>query len=250
MSRSNQTLPPTSKRRQQARASGHAAVSSQLTGAAVLLVGTACLCCGHLGIGLFQRIAQTAWSDDSLVARGIDGPTMVQTLTTIIQLLVTSLAPFLLVCFLAAVAGRMAQVGFLWVPNRLIPRADRVWAVHRIGNLFTPATCFDGLRLILASSVVLGLTAWSLWQHRVAIAQSAHSPGEYAMTCVVRLGVCLLGLGALDYAVQWFRFEHGLRMSPEEVRAEVRAISPNPEIAAGRQHQRQRFTDARSEPTD
>ena len=50
---------------------------------------------------------------------------------------------------------------------------------------------------------------------------------------------------AADYAYQRYRFEMSLRMTPEEMRAEVQAVEGNPHIAAGRQGIRQAWQRSR-----
>ena len=50
----------------------------------------------------------------------------------------------------------------------------------------------------------------------------------------IKLGAALLVLAMLDYAYQWWRHEQDLKMTPQELREELRNLEGNPQVIARR----------------
>ena len=57
---------------------------------------------------------------------------------------------------------------------------------------------------------------------------------DLASSWLVRLAIGLVVLAGIDFALKRMRFERQLRMSPEELRAEIRAVEGNPEVPRAR----------------
>ncbi len=51
----------------------------------------------------------------------------------------------------------------------------------------------------------------------------------------IKIGVALLVLAILDYGFQWWKHEQDLRMTPQEVREEMKNLEGDPQIAARRE---------------
>jgi flagellar biosynthetic protein FlhB len=52
----------------------------------------------------------------------------------------------------------------------------------------------------------------------------------------MKIGLALLVLAILDYAFQRWKFEQDIRMTPQEVREEMKNLEGNPEVLARRKH--------------
>ena len=50
----------------------------------------------------------------------------------------------------------------------------------------------------------------------------------------LKVGAALLVLALLDYAYQWWRHEQDLKMTPQELREELRNLEGNPQVIARR----------------
>jgi len=50
----------------------------------------------------------------------------------------------------------------------------------------------------------------------------------------LKVGAALLILALLDYAYQWWRHEQDLKMTPQELREELRNLEGNPQFIARR----------------
>ena len=241
MSEQNRTLQPTAKRRQLARAEGRVAVSSHVTAAAVWLSVGAVLCLlGTAGMAEMKDVLSSIWkapwsSEEWNVAFGAGRLREAAFCAGRLVLPVAS------ICVAAAVVGRFAQVGCLWAPRRLTPRAQRLRPTDRLQQLFSVQTPLALVRDLGLAIAALLLLTWGGWSERASIVQLAAAPSEtfeqillkLLGTWTCQLGLCLAVFAALDYAYQRYRYEVSLRMSPEELRAEIQAVEGNPHVAAG-----------------
>ena len=50
----------------------------------------------------------------------------------------------------------------------------------------------------------------------------------------MKIAGALFGLAMLDYAYQWWRHEQDLKMTPQELREELRNLEGNPQVIAQR----------------
>ena len=170
------------------------------------------------------------------------------------------MAPFTLpilglVLFLAIVC-RLAQVGFLWVPRRVVPDMNRLNPRGKSVGLLSAeklVLLIRGAALIVSA---LGLVGWGIWYERetlwqlLASANFEYEVGRLMGAWGLRLGLCMALFAVLDYAYQRYRFEVSLRMSPEEVRAEVEAVEGNAHVTAGQKKMRQDIRFSRGTTTE
>lgn len=242
----DRTLQPTTRRRRQARSEGRIAVSSEVVGAAIwIVVAVSVYSSGdrflHDARGLFQAAWRAEWTahphalSEELRNSLISGSILS--------------APLLLLVFAAAVGSRLAQVGFLWAPTRLMPDLSRVSGTSRIRE----AMSIDKLMLIVRGAALvaclLGLAGWGVWIRRedlLKLTATRHLSGnvlELVSGLCLQLGMCVAVFALLDYAYRRYRFERGLWMSPEEARAEVKAVEGNPQVAAGQRRMHHNMRD-------
>jgi len=225
-----------------ARAEGYVAASVQVTAAAIWLATS----CGLLGLGgaglamlkdMFVQLWQTPWTNT-----GPDVATGAERLREAVLLIGTIVLPVASLCFAAAVVSRFAQVGYVWAPQRLLPHAQRLNPARRASELFSTGTLFQLLRGAGLSGVIFLLLGWGLWSQRDTLARLSVVPAtdfqplllSVVSMWMIRLGFCLLIFAALDYASQRYRYEVNLRMSSDDMRAEIQAVQGNPQVAAGR----------------
>ncbi len=242
MSDQDRTLQPTVKRRQMARADGNVAASTQVTAAAIWLA-TSCglLILGSAGLTVMKdmifQLWQSPWTNTEP-----DVMTGSERLREAVLLTGTIVLPVASLCLVAAVVSRFAQVGYIWAPRRLLPNAERLNPARRASELFSTGTLFQLLRGAGLSCVTFLLLGWGLWSQRDSLARLLVVPSSefqpllsnVVSMWMIRLGFCLLVFAALDYACRRYRYEVNLRMSSEELRAEIQAVQGNPQVAAGR----------------
>ena len=62
--------------------------------------------------------------------------------------------------------------------------------------------------------------------------------GQILFWIALKVGAALLVLAMLDYAYQWWRHEQDLKMTPQELREELRNLEGNPQLIARRKQVR------------
>ena len=238
------TLQPTIKRRQQARLQGRVAVSHTLVGALCWLGAVAVLAVYGMPAGaMVKQTVEGIWREPIGASEALS---LIQRSVAQVGLFLVPLACLLLVI---AILGRLAQVGFLWMPGRVLPELSRVDPSQRGARLWGENWLGTVLRCCLVFLSLTCLLALGLWTDRNEMIRllATHDMGRVLHQFVVRwgwqIGLCLIVLGFLDYAYERHRFEVALRMTPEELRSEIQAIQGNPQIGAARRGMHQAIRD-------
>ena len=256
----NRTLEPTLRRRQQARQEGRVAatpwLSAAITWLAVFVLGYGC------ADWLSTVIVDASATADSSVASGIaldeasllfvanlrqSGSMAGHDLQSFVRQTMLGVAVWLVPCLLAIVGlatlGRIAQVGFMWVPKRVSPDVSRVQPSNRLGNLLSFDALFQCARGLLLIGLILGLLSLAIWEGRESInllsQRDIASSIRFVCQWGVRLGGVLLLFALLDYAYQYRRFDASLKMTVEEMRSEVKAVEGSGALVAERRKQYQ-----------
>jgi flagellar biosynthetic protein FlhB len=230
----------TQHRRQQAREEGHVAKSQDLGSAVLLLLAVVMLLTTGGGIVEFfvhytqrQLTAAPAAADVGYLMTEWNG-------------VLTGLARCLLPMFGALVLGGvlvdLAQVGFLFLPEKAMPdlsRLDPLQGLQRIFSLPGTMRLGFGIFKIIIIAVVAAVAAYNERLTIVKLAELALPEIACYMVQVLlwtslKIAVALLLLAILDYAFQRWKYERDLRMTPQEVREEMKNLEGNPQVAARR----------------
>lgn len=238
---------PTPHRRQQAREKGQVAYSQDLGSAILLLVGAGLM--WLLGQGVSDKLHHLT---HRLLAEPIDPVGDASTASAMLlglgQEVLLVVAPLLGLLVVAAVATSVAQVGFLFVPEKLAPDPSRISPIKGFGRLFSmQATARLGFGLFKVA--VVGIVSVAVVSTRIApifeaarlgLPQLAQLLVDTAFTTVFAAGAALLVLALADLAFQRWKHEQDLKMTAQEVKEEMKNLQGNPEVAARRkQVQRQ-----------
>ena len=234
-------LEPTPHRRQQARREGHVAKSQDLGSAAMLLLGLGVLV--MLGGGLVgflveycrRQLGGQAWlaADKDFVVGQWNG-----TLWAVGRYLL----PILGLLCLAGVAVNVLQIGFLFVPKRLAFDLGRLDPLGGLRRIFSGANVVHLGFGVLKLAAVLAVGCAALYSQREALlGLSALAPSALVgqvthILCgtALKVGAALLVLAILDYAYQRWRHEQDLKMTPQELREELRNLEGDPQVTARR----------------
>jgi flagellar biosynthetic protein FlhB len=231
----------TPHRRQKARLEGHVAKSQDLGSAVLLLVGMlALLMAGGALIGFVGVYAARHLGGEAWLSADLDFA-MAQWNATL-----TGLARYVLPIFglmvLAAIAVNVAQVGFLFLPAKLAPDVSRLSLLKGFGRLFSVANAARLAFGIFKILVIAAVAFVSLYSERETILgltaletpQIATYVLEILVWTTVKIGVVLLVLALLDYGFQRWKHEQDLRMTPQEVREEMKNLEGDPQVMARR----------------
>ena len=237
----DKTQDPTPHRRQKAREEGQVAKSQDLGSAVLLLAGMMALAMsgGALVefIGQYSRsqLGGEAWlSADTQFAVNVWNRTLTQMGRYVL--------PIFAVMFVVAILVNVAQVGFLFLPSKIgfdIKRLDPLKGLKRLFSISSTARLGFGLFKIV---VIATVAYMSLYQERDAILSLTWLALPEVTTFIVnilfwttvKIGAALFILAIMEYAFQRWKQEQDLRMTPQEVREEMRNLEGDPQVAARR----------------
>ncbi len=244
----DKSLDPTPHRRQQARERGQLARSQDLSSAGLLLGGLVVLVFagGSLLDFLVEFLSRSlggdAWA--SWIAAGLsaDGEVVAGQWNAVASGLAKALLPLLGLGTLLAVAANLAQTGFLFLPQKLAPDFSHVNPLAGLARLFS-ATGAVRLGLgVFKIAAIMAVAFFSLYHRRGELAslpqldlgQIVVFTWQICLSTCVKIGVALLALAALDYLFERLRLERDLKMTPQELREEMRNLQGDPQVAARR----------------
>ena len=228
-------------RRQKAREEGHVAKSHDLA-SAVLLLGAAFLLV-YEGRGLadfFGHYTRRQFSGVNDLTGSL-GAALAESDYLLLELAKVTF-PMFAILFLVAVLINVAQVGVLFVPQRLAWDMSRISPLRGLQRLFSLPTFMRFAFGVFKVIVVSVVAAWSLWGDRAAILSlSGLSVGGIAQAVfqlmfwtTLKIAGALLVLAVLDYAFQRWKYEQDLRMTTQELREELKSLQGDPQLVARR----------------
>ena len=197
-------------------------------------------------VEFFARLAQEQLGGEAWLSA--DHDFAVSQIYSILLELAQVLAPVLGLLMLAAVLVHVVQTGLLWVPEKLALDFSRLSPLAGFQRLFSLS---NAVRLVMGlfKVLIVSLVAfWSLYHRRDEIlgvsALDLPQIGAFVVDITLwtslKIALALLILAILDYAYQRWKYEQDLRMTPQEVREEMKNLQGDPQvIARRRQVQRQ-----------
>ena len=243
---------PSDRRRQQAREQGNIARSQDLITATVSLAAASAMLMFGTGFVESQAnvlrlsLSQPAWVR-------FDPQEITQQTFSLAQLTATAVVPMLLVLMVGSLAINLAQVGFLWSPDVLQFKFERVNPLSGFQRLFSLQSV---VRLIggVLKIIVLGFIAYLFISGRLPqllrlghgeLSQGMAIAGGAVVDLAFWLSGSLFTLAVLDYGYQWWNHEQELMMSKQEVREEMKEMDGDPQTRARRREAHRKLTAAR-----
>lgn len=227
--------PPTPHRRQLARQQGQVAKSHDLPLAGVFLAGVLLLGGSEL-FGALADCVRQPLSGSSVLPT--DARMAFEAGNASLLRLGRSLA---LICgglLGVAVLGHLLQTGFQPEPQRLVPDFSRLDPFASAARMFSGDTAARQVMSLLKLVVLVGVTAWAVWDQRgrilglanLAPAALANGLADLLSGICLRIGGALLIAAAADYGFQRWRYERSLQMTPDEMREEMRSQNGDPGV--------------------
>jgi flagellar biosynthesis protein FlhB len=152
------------------------------------------------------------------------------------------LLPILGLLCLAGVAANVLQIGFLFLPQKLAFDSSRLSPIRGWQRIFSAAGTVHlsfGVLKLLAVFTVAGVVLYH--QREALLGLVVLPPSELAVQMtrlilwtLLKIGGALLILAVLDYAYQRWRYEQDLKMTPQELREELRNLEGDPQLIARR----------------
>ena len=232
---------PTPHRRQQAREEGSAAKSQDLTSAALLLAAMGALWMSGASLADFfaaygrRQLGGPAWLD-------ADAAFATAEYNGAIGELARCLLPILGLILAAAVVVNVGQIGFFFLPAKVGMDISRIDPLKSLGRMFSLDNVVRLVFALFKLALIVGVALACLYQDLPTILglSGLRLPQIAATICqllfwtAVKIGLALLVLAVIDYGYQYWRHEQDLRMTPQEVREELRNLEGDPQIIARR----------------
>ncbi|HVC97098.1 MAG TPA: EscU/YscU/HrcU family type III secretion system export apparatus switch protein, partial [Pirellulales bacterium] len=151
-------------------------------------------------------------------------------------------------CILAAaVISNVAQVGLLFLPEKVAPDLARIDPMKGLARILSLAGVvrlgFGLLKIVLVFAVTYACLAGEREQifglAGLGPPQIAAFLVEVLLRTGMKIALALLALALLDYGFQWWRQKQDLRMTTQEIREEMRNLQGDPRMVARRRAARQ-----------
>lgn len=243
----DKTQDPTPHRRQQAREQGQVAKSQDLGSALLLLAGLLLLLIlGRRIVDFFGDYARRQLGGEAWLSA--DVPFAVHQWTGAVLGLGKVVLPIFGILMLAGIVVNLMQIGFLFLPEKLLPDITRVDPLKGFGRIFSLANFVHLLFGIFKLSLIAAVAYLCLWKQKEAILgltglsvpEIAAFLPESLLGIAIKIACALLILALLDYGFQRWKHEQDLRMTTQEIREEMKNLEGNPQVISRRkQVQRQ-----------
>jgi flagellar biosynthetic protein FlhB len=231
----------TPHRRQQAREEGQV-VKSQDLESAVLLLGALfiLLYFGGSAVNYLAELTRGQLGGEPWLS--LDRDQTVARWTGLTWKLGGYLLPMLGLLLIVAIGANLGQVGFLWLPQKLALDLGRISPLRGAGRLFSLSNLMRLVFGLFKVAVVVGVAVYSLWDKfdqilalgSLELSQAALFVTQTTLWTCFKIAGALLALAIGDYAYQRWRHERELRMTPQEVREEMKTLQGDPQIIARR----------------
>jgi flagellar biosynthetic protein FlhB len=231
--------PATPRRLEQAKERGQVARSRELATAAI--VCAAAIAMSTLGPALFTRCADIVRSGLALDrAAAFDTGRMTVGLSTLAQGSLWAILPVLALTLAATLAAPLLLSGWVFSTKAFVPDFGRLDPLRGLSNLLSPHSLVELAKALAKCALLAAIGTWSI----------AHAFDELLTLSVQDVGGATMRLGNLvgtgffalvgglaliagfDVPYSIWRHRHGLRMTREEIREEMREAEGDPQIKA------------------
>jgi flagellar biosynthesis protein FlhB len=236
----------TPKKRQDVRKKGQTAKSQDINTAVVLLAVFLFLMIfgNYLGTGILALFKNSF--QEYMLMDVSPGNLRIISLA-ILKELALYLGPILLVALIAGLVSNLAQVGFMFTSEAIMPKLEKINPISGFKRIFSIRAVVELVKSLLKIGFIGIVTFTILWKRMSEIlVLSQKSIGTALVTLgslTVQMGLyasgALLFLALLDYLYQKYDFEKSIRMSKQDIKDEYKSTEGDPLIKS-RIKQRQR----------
>ena len=239
----DKTHDPTPHRREQAREQGQVAKSQDFASAVVLVIALVLLW-KVIGRWLVERLVlytQEMLGEPVLIPDfANDGPfnDIVALCYGTTVLFMTPLAIFFITLLFTAVFVNIAQIGFLWLPDKLgfdFTRLDPIKGFGRIFSLQSVMRLIMGIVKIIICAIVAYYAVKGKIEAILHLCERSKEEIAFYLTdtlieIALKVAIALVVIAILDYIYQRWKREQDLKMTTQEIREEMKQMLGNPEI--------------------
>jgi len=233
MADANKTEQATPRQRRRARERGQVTRSRELSGALSMAAAAGVLwLMGHEIVprwATFFRSALDSSTSDSLEP---GGPVLfwssIETLHWVVPVLIAAL--------IVALAASLAQGGFVFAPEALAPKSERISPAAKLSQMVSLAALSNILKSLLPFAAILWIGYACIRSHWALILGSGYANSRQfaAMIGALILEICwksglvMLAWAGVDYLLLWRKSEGDLKMSRQDIKDELKESEGNP----------------------
>lgn len=246
------TEQPTDRRRTESRRRGNVARSQDLSAAGLMLA--AALVLWLLGRSLAEAMARLMQSHLRAAPwREIERGFVLAQFHTLAESLATSILPLMILMMAAALLIGLAQVGFVVAPDVLRPKPARLNPIEGAKRILSIQALVKLAVSLGKLAVVVAVSAWFITSSLPAFLQMiGYEPADIlaaikdsAATLALSLALALVLLAILDFGFQKWKHEQDLKMTPHEVREELKQMEGDPLVRHRRREAHRKLAQAR-----
>jgi flagellar biosynthesis protein FlhB len=148
--------------------------------------------------------------------------------------------PMLLTAMTIGVVASIAQVGFLFTTEPIIPKLDKINPLKGLKKLFSMQSLVELVKSLLKGSLVL-LIVWNYFDsNKESLVNSMNLDVKSGVifiwnttfSIVVRICILLIILAIVDFAYKKWQHGKDLRMSKQEIKEEYKQMEGDPQLKA------------------
>jgi flagellar biosynthetic protein FlhB len=233
------TLEPSQKKLREAREQGQIPRSREIT---TVITFAFVLCFFSFGRAFIERHL-LGMASFFLTFRGVPSLTLESVPSLFVQCTLLSLPlilPILFIVFFAGLSAEMAQVGIQSVKDPFDPKWDKLNPMAGLKRIFSLKQFVEGVKSVLKLGIftyVIVKTLMDYYPQMVVLSDSEPNQGLQLMLVVslkmgIRTCIVLAFLAGADYFFQRWQHMKSLRMTPQELKDEIRQSEGDPVLRA------------------
>ena len=233
MADSSKTEQATPRHRQQARNRGQVTRSRELSGAlSMAAVAAVVFLMGREAIPHWTHFFRTTLELASSESVEPGGPLLFWTSVEVMRWVI----PIVIAGGAVSVFAGLAQGGFVFAPEALSFKPERLNPADRLGQMFSPAALSTILKSLLPFTAIAWIGVASIRTHWADIMGSSYVDARrfaslisiILLEIVWKSGLVLLIWAGVDYLLLWWKSEGDLKMSRQDLRDELKQTEGNP----------------------
>jgi flagellar biosynthetic protein FlhB len=233
MADSSKTEQATPRHRQQARNRGQVTRSRELSGAlSMAAVAAVVFLMGREAIPHWTHFFRTTLELASSESIEPGGPLLFWTSVEVMRWVI----PIVVAGGAVSVFAGLAQGGFVFAPEALSFKPERLNPVDRLGQMFSPAALSTILKSLLPFTAIAWIGVASIRTHWADIMGSSYVDARrfaslissVLLQLIWKSGLVLLIWAGVDYLLLWWKSEGDLKMSRQDLKDEMKQTEGNP----------------------
>ncbi|SHK30014.1 flagellar biosynthesis protein FlhB [Desulforamulus aeronauticus] len=233
----DKTEQATPRRLQEARKKGQVAKSTDLNGAILLLIAGLYLLFTKDGLIVQVQKYYFTYFNSYLSQRNQEYY-FVQLMIDFAIHVFAIFIPLLILLMVVALGVNLAQVGFMFSPEAIKPKFDKLNPLNGLKNMFGSRALFE----LVKSLMKIIITGWVIYTavkgEMANLLAIFHSPPQTLLSQVLAVAIKVLlwgatvylGIALLDLLYQRYAFKKQMKMSKQEVKDEFKQSEGDPQI--------------------